>query len=66
MFRVITVCLLAASATVGCADTHRVTSGGYYCIVGTLSACPQYEASGDCQPCPRASLSAAPSDSHTL
>jgi hypothetical protein len=59
MFRLIAVCLLAAGATVGCAETHRVTSGGYYCTAGTQNPCPEHEVSGDCQPCPDASVSAA-------
>jgi len=52
MFRLIAVCLLAVGATVGCAETNRVASGGYYCTVGTQNPCPEHEGHGDCQPCP--------------
>jgi hypothetical protein len=59
MFRAIALCLLAAGATAGCADTHPVTSGGYYCKRGTTTPCPSHEVYGDCQACPSASVSSA-------
>jgi hypothetical protein len=65
MVRAIAIGLLACAMTVGCANTQRVTSGGYYCSLGTQEPCPQHEAYGDCQPCPRSSMSATPADAHT-
>ena len=56
MFRMFAVCCLAAGMTAGCAETQRVTSGGYYCIAGTEQACPEHEGYGDCQLCPSSSL----------
>jgi hypothetical protein len=66
MFRAIAISLLAAAVTAGCADTHRVTSGGYYCNLETQEPCPQHEAYGDCQPCPRSSMKATEADSHSF
>ena len=61
MFRIVAVSLLAAGTTVGCAGMHPVTSGGYYCIIGTQTSCPEHEGYGDCQLCPKASLAASDS-----
>ena len=66
MFRAIAMALLVAALTAGCADTHRVTSGGYYCNLETQGPCPQHEAYGDCQPCPRSSIKATAADSHAF
>ena len=66
MSRAIAIALLAAALTAGCADTHRVTSGGYYCNLETQEPCPQHEAYGDCQPCPRSQMKATASDSHAF
>ena len=53
MFRAMTVSLLIAGMTAGCASTQPVLTGGYYCLAGTELSCPSHEGSGDCQPCPR-------------
>jgi hypothetical protein len=58
MLRIIAVCLIAAGMTAGCANMQPVTSGGYYCITGTQVSCPEHEGYGDCQLCPKASLTA--------
>jgi hypothetical protein len=58
MFRAIPIGFLAALVTVGCADEHPVTSGGYFCQTSTQEPCPQHEADPDCQPCPRSSMQA--------
>lgn len=64
MWRVITVSLLAAGVTAGCAGMPRLTSAGYYCEVGTEEPCPSHEGSGDCQPCPSsASVDSGTADS---
>jgi hypothetical protein len=60
MVRAIAIGLLAAAMTAGCANTQRVTSGGYYCNVTTHEPCPEHEVYGDCQLCPRSSMSATP------
>jgi hypothetical protein len=52
MFRIIAVCCLAAGVTAGCAENQRVTSGGYYCLVGTLDPCREHDGDGSCQLCP--------------
>jgi hypothetical protein len=52
MFRAMTVSLLIAGMTAGCANTKPVLTGGYYCLRGSELSCPSHEGSGDCQPCP--------------
>ena len=64
MFRGIAIGLLAAAATVACADTHPVTSGGYYCNVESGDPCREHSGQGDCQPCPRSSVQAPDANSH--
>jgi hypothetical protein len=58
MLRIIAVCLVATGMTAGCANLQPVTSGGYYCITGTQVSCPEHEGYGDCQLCPKASMTA--------
>lgn len=65
MFRLFAIGCLAASVTAGCADTQRVTSGGYYCFVGTEDPCPEHDGDGSCQLCPGVSLAESKSGSDT-
>ena len=65
MFRMIAVCCLAAGVTAGCADTQRVTSGGYYCFVGTEDPCPEHDGDGSCQLCPSVALAPSKPGSDT-
>jgi hypothetical protein len=62
-FPAIVIVLLAAAVTGGCADTHMVTAGGYYCQVKTREPCEQLVGSGDCQPCPPSSMKATEASS---
>jgi hypothetical protein len=59
MFRIIALGVLAAGASAGCANFQPVTSGGYYCLTGTQTSCPEQEGYGDCQRCPSARLAGA-------
>lgn len=63
MFRMFAICCLAAGVTAGCADTQRVTSGGYYCFVGTEDPCPEHDGDGSCQLCPSDALAESQSGS---
>jgi len=61
MFRAIAIVLLAAAVTAGCAGTRPVTSRGY-CTVETGKPCEPLVGSGDCQPCPSATMKATGSE----
>jgi hypothetical protein len=63
MFRMFAIGCLAAGVTAGCADTQRVTSGGYYCFIGTEDTCPENNGDGNCQLCPSVSLAKSQSGS---
>jgi hypothetical protein len=63
MFRMFAICCLAAGVTAGCAGTQRVTSGGYYCFIGTQDPCPEHNGDGNCQLCPSDSLASSRSGS---
>ena len=62
MFRMIAVCCVAAGVTAGCAETQRVTSGGYYCLVGTEDPCSERDGDGSCQLCPSNTLASSSSE----
>jgi hypothetical protein len=56
MVRSMIIGLFVAGMTAGCASTQPVLTGGYYCLQGTEFSCPSHEGTGDCQPCPRATV----------